>query len=284
MILASPLSYPLHPASWRRPAGSIDYRVTNTFDGPDFLNGGQHRAVDVGNFRRGDAVKSPARCRGRGLRHTDGALGVRFDLGSGVTLELWHLDSVSLLPDRWTPLAQGQIVGTTGATGARLPNGQPMPAHTHIAAARNGVPFDPEPHLPMAERPAKPIPLEDDMTVTMIVTEDWTTRTGPAAGWFLDADGNRKHFTGAGRVTSVAEVRLGDGTDARLIAYGQGEALVMPRANLIPIAGTRVLGLRAADCSAQETTITRLRNRLSRARTAVSGARQAVEAAEEALA
>ena len=162
VTLAPFLAYPLHPATWSRPRGSIDYRVTNTFDGPDYLNGGQHRAVDVGNFRRGDAVKSPIRGRGRGLRHSDGALGVRFDLGSGVTLELWHLDSVLLLPDRWTPLALGQIVGSTGATGARLPNGQAMPAHTHIAAARDGVPFDPEPHLPMPERPAKPIVLEED--------------------------------------------------------------------------------------------------------------------------
>jgi hypothetical protein len=275
VILGNFLAFPLWPASWKRPAGSLDYRVTNTFNGPDFLNGGIHRAVDVGNFRSGDPIRAPVACRARGRKHTDGALGVEFDLGGGVVLGLWHLNRVDISLN-WGNVARGQLVGVTGNSGARLPNGQPMPAHTHIELKRDAVPFDPEPHLPMANRPAKAIPIEeDDMTVTAIITEDWNTRTGPSAGWFLDRDGVRKHFNTSVRVTTVAELRLADGTNARLVAYGD-EGLIMPRANLVPIPGTRVVGLRAADCSAEQ-------NRIDRARTALTGASQALGAAQEAL-
>ena len=148
--LAPFLAFPLHPATWGRPAGSHDYRVTNDYNGPDLINGGIHRAVDVGNFRQGDTVKAPVACRARGITHTDGAIGVQFDLGGGWQFELWHL-SKHLLSGTFQPVAQGQAVGATGASG------RVAGAHTHIELKRNGEKVDPEPYLPMPERPAKVI-------------------------------------------------------------------------------------------------------------------------------
>lgn len=145
LYLAPMFAYPLHPSSWSRPAGSIDYRVTNTFYGTDLINGGGHNATDLGNYRTGDPLAAPADCRARALYHWDGARGVEFDLGGGVTIRLWHLETVSL-PESWADVRAGERVGYTGASGAPV-NGQPMAAHTHAEADRNGVPFDIEPAL-----------------------------------------------------------------------------------------------------------------------------------------
>lgn len=121
-----------------------------------------------------------------------------------------------------------------------LPNRGPAPLvhskHAHWQTNRS----DPGDRIFVQLAPAAP---EGDMTIRSIITEDWTTGTGEAGGWFL-VGGERKWFTSPERVTSVAELTLADGTDARLVAYGSGEALVMPRRNLTPIPGTRVVGLR----------------------------------------
>ena len=151
--LAPFLAYPLHVASWGRPAGNIDYRITNPYNGPDLVNGGIHRAVDVGNTRRGDTIRAPATCKARGLLHTDGAIGVQFDLGGGWLFELWHLDRTALPGySIWTPVAAGQAIGVTGASG------RVAGAHTHIELKRNGEKVDPEPYLPIVERKIMAIP------------------------------------------------------------------------------------------------------------------------------
>lgn len=129
-LLAPFLAYPLHVQSWNRPAGSVDYRVTNPYGGVDLVNPGQtHRGVDVGNTRSGDPIRAPATCRARGRRHTDGALGVELDLGGTWTLELWHLDRVDL-PSEWAPVPVTMRVGITGASG------KVAGAHTHIELKR----------------------------------------------------------------------------------------------------------------------------------------------------
>ena len=304
LTLASPFSYPLHVASWRRPAGSIDYRVTNTFTGPDFLNGGMHRAVDVGNFRRGDAVKAPATCRARGLRHSDGALGVRFDLGSGVVLELWHLDRVELLADRWTPVSVGQVVGVTGATGARMPDGSAMPAHTHIALFRNRLPIDPEPHLPMVERAAKPIALEDDMQIRgkflhHVVNREarLTVRSYFRSGVLAGADapiGDPLPEGSLFRPVVAVEGRAAGTAADRAVWYGgiktagvSGEVFGYVHSSVLPRTrdGSAVAfsAIERADCSAVEAELARERTKISRARTSAQGAAQAATATVEAL-
>jgi hypothetical protein len=165
VILGPLFDRPLHPIDWIRPRGSLDYRVTNPFDGEDLVNGGQHEAVDVGNASTGHPVLAPADCRARGLRNysrsgTD-ALGIEFDLGDGWRLELWHLSATFAVIDQnapagttswgaWHDVKRGQIVAKTGNTGALVRiNGVlgPMPAHTHIRLERDGKPVDPEPYL-----------------------------------------------------------------------------------------------------------------------------------------
>lgn len=277
-ILLGPIfAYPLHPQSWPRPRGSIDYRVTNTFDGPDYLNGGKHRAVDVGNFRRGDSLHAPLNCVAHGLRHTDGALGVRFSLGFGMTLELWHLDRVDV-PSNGAVVRQGQVVGATGATGARLPNGQPMPAHTHVAMKRDGEPFDPEPHLFGA-----PIPTSEEMDMpiyTKPVREAWDVPAGTVFYTGGPELGARKSFTAPAILWSNGETLDGNW---RRIEYGDEELWMDGNSrtrSIRAIPGTRNpvtgYGSPSVDCSPQET-------RIARARTALIGAGQALTAAKEAL-
>jgi hypothetical protein len=135
------------------------YAVTHRFDSIDLLNVDppqRHRATDVGNFGMDDPIKAVSR-RGRGLYHFDTAMGYEDDLGDGVTLQRWHLNAtlsagLAMVPGRsdvgdWTGVEVGQVVGRTGNSGARLPDGRPMPAHTHIVGLRNGVPFDVERYL-----------------------------------------------------------------------------------------------------------------------------------------
>lgn len=142
--------------NWARPRGSVDYRVTAGFWSPDILNGGQHRAVDAGDGQgRPAPVFAPMRCRARGLHHFDGALGVEFDLGGGYYLQLWHLSGTLAVESkpgtssagRWRDVLRGQQVGVTGNTGANLPDGRPMPHHTHIVMLYGGRPIDPAPYL-----------------------------------------------------------------------------------------------------------------------------------------
>lgn len=150
-LLQTPFAYPLHVQSWARPAGSIDYRVTNPFGGVDLVNAGQtHQGVDIGNTRQGDPVRAPVTCEARGVTHTDGAIGLIFALGGGWSLELWHLDKRYI--GVTTPVAVGQLLGVTGDSG------HVTGAHTHIELKLNGKATDPAPFLPMVEREALAIP------------------------------------------------------------------------------------------------------------------------------
>ncbi len=304
LTLVNPFSLPLHVASWQRPKGNVEYRVTNGFDGPDFLNGGKHRATDVGNTRTGDTLRCPAlNASAMGKRHTDGALGVIFDLGNGLTLQLWHLNRVAIPLDRWTPVARGQAVGVTGNSGARLPDGSPMPAHTHISAERQGIPFDIEPHLPMVERPAQPIPTgEDDVKIKgrflrhvqnrrAVLTTDSHFRSGVDAG-----DDDSLGVLAAGTVlypiVAVGGREAGTAADKAewygALAYvasayqlGYVHSSVLPRT--ADGKGVLLDVIEAADCSAQEQSIAQLSTRISRARTSATGAAQAATATVEAL-
>ena len=74
----------------------------------------------------------------------------------------------------------------------------------------------------------------EDMQFWRPVQEDWTAKVGAK---FFDGAGNEKAFTASERVRSIAE--SSDGT-YRLVKYGTNELLVMERAGLTPIAGTRV--------------------------------------------
>lgn len=139
--LARAMAYPVHPKSWSRPAGSPDYRITADWDDPDPINGGEHHAIDLGNFRSGDAVYSPAPCMGIGRRHVDGALGVVLELGGGWSLELWHLSVLYLSTGGQRALGDRVMVGRTGATG--LGTG----AHTHAELKWQGARVDPEPYF-----------------------------------------------------------------------------------------------------------------------------------------
>ena len=290
VLLSNPLHYPLHPLGWPRPASSKDYRVTNPFDGPDFLNGGIHRAVDVGNMGMNDEVHAPAPCRAVGRRHHDSALGVIFDLGKGVLVELWHLNATLAPIGTWVDVPRGTVVGRTGNTGARLPDGSPMPAHTHIAASRNGVPFDIEPYLPMVERPARALVLEEDVSVLETKTtylaepfvavlkpgtairEDTNTQGGPV---------DRSPNPGAAWsivVVGTAEGEVVSGSSEWFVYGGHKRSLLTVHSSTV--ASRRPIG---ADCAIEREEIARLNTKLARAATSAAGAAQAASATVEVL-
>lgn len=149
------MAYPVHGPEWDRPGASRDYRITTTFDGIDLVNGGPHEAVDLGNLRTHDPIYAPASCRAMGLRHWDGAIGVRLELGPDLLLDAWHLDSTTVAVGAWTPVAAGQIVGRTGRSG------QVTGAHTHLELTRAGRRRDPTRYLLGLAR--LPILEDDDM-------------------------------------------------------------------------------------------------------------------------
>ena len=149
--LRSPLMWDLHPHDAVN-VQSPDYRITARYNSPDILNGGMHQAVDVGNFRINDPLKAPASCKVMGLKHSDGALGVKFNLGGGWAFELWHLNRVDPPLNKWESVGRGEEIGLTGNTGATLPDGSPMPGHVHIELELNGNRVDPEPYLRIVGR------------------------------------------------------------------------------------------------------------------------------------
>lgn len=277
-------------------ADGRSYAITTTFDGRDLVNGGEHMAVDVGNFGMNDPILSPITGRARGLYHYDTAIGIEYDLGAGWTLQLWHLNAtlsagLALVPGRsdagdWVDVVRGQVCGRTGNSGA-LVNGRPMPAHTHIELEKDGKRYDVAPYL--LGRPFDP--QEDDMKL-------------PEAGYFAVGKvgpGNRlriDHTTTDGSEVVAGElevqivgivtggtayalpdgrtgnrwyiVRRGDTGDVRQVAH-QLVTSITPTAFLFS-----QVPLPAADCSAQD-------NKLRGGRAALDGAIQAHEAVGHAL-
>jgi len=224
---------PIHPAGWQRPSsgtGVDDYRVTNHFWSPDILNGGTHRATDIGNAREGYPVLTPGPCEAMGLKHFDGALGVRMADGNGGFWSFWHLDSVSVPTGTWTPIDGVRKVGTTGNTGAKLPNGSPMPAHTHIELVLDNRRIDPEPFLLGDD-----YPWTGDMVICKPAREQWKIPAGTPFWTEGPEMGPQKEFTSLETRWSNGETSDGS---FRRIEYGS-EELWIKRADIVPVSGTR---------------------------------------------
>lgn len=203
----------------------MGYRITADYDDPDPINGGPHHSVDVGNFRQGDPVYAPGPCQAEGLRHFDGALGVRFYAPEGEVWELWHLDTVLIPTDEKTRVEAGEKVGTTGDTG--LGTG----AHTHIERERNGIRVNPEPYLLGMDYQWA----VDDMPALRPVREQWDIPANTPFWPEGPEQGPRKVFTTPERRFSCAETEDGIW---RLIEYNS-EILWVKRVDIVPRSGTR---------------------------------------------
>lgn len=199
------------------------YAVTGQFDGVDLINGGKHRATDVGNFGMNDPILSPIDGMAMGMLHTDGAIGIDYPIGNGWHVQLWHLNATLAPLNTLVPVVKGQVCGRTGNTGR-----QPMPAHTHVELEREGIRYDIEPYL-LGQ------PFENGDTMKYVITaeihERWRTRTGAP---FFTLEGVEKRWTDpVEAVSSVCEIRLEDAGNARLVNYA-GEPLLVPRTSLDP--------------------------------------------------
>lgn len=311
LVLGPIFDRPLHPAPWcdyGRKRGTTgcpryDYRVTNTFDGKDLLNGGTHRAVDAGNAAIGWPVLAPADCRVRARYHFDGALGLDLDLGHGLVLTLWHLSWLAFYvpvvqgkstDGAWHDVKRGQVIGKTGNTGARLPDGSPMPAHTHAELRRDGVLIDPEAYLlgapiPLDEEDDMQIPATSEYLVGGVVGEGNRLRVDPftTEGSKIIGDAGPD---GIGEAKAYAvrvyerevpgqpyELKAGKSDKYALVGvFGRSWYVAELLLTNVKLTAAGLQLAPKADCSAE------LR-KISGARTAVAGAKQALEAVEEML-
>jgi hypothetical protein len=141
-----PTVLPIHPQTWIRPTGNTDFRVTQRFAVPDSFYGGsqQHNAVDLGNFRCGDAVVAMAPGIARRTQDNATALGAKTDAlgmivdhGNGIQSEYWHLQGYAVASG--VRVATGQHIASVGRTGLG------DVCHLHVEVKRFGVRIDPEP-------------------------------------------------------------------------------------------------------------------------------------------
>lgn len=228
-------------------SGFLTARVTQPFSAA-------HPALDIGNERSGDIVVSSAAgvVIGSGRLHypwstpdgrtTTGNTGgemIAIDHGSGVHTVYAHLESRFV--GVGARVAAGTAIGTIGNTGysfgAHLHYALIVATRAQLDALRNArqtIPFE------LCRNPWPfPMQIGSDLVYTYKagIYEDWRTVTGRP---FYTLAGAEKRWTDPVEVvSSVCEVNMEDGTDARLIPYGT-EMLIVPRASLVPVKGTRV--------------------------------------------
>ena len=137
------------PPDHRLPSGRWCFRVTQTFDSPDFywVNHGRpdakHQAMDLGNHACGEAVLAMAAGKAYAAIDSAGALYVLVDHGNGWVTRYWHLAAWTA-PVRkgvWVPIAARQQIGVVGDTGLGAI------CHLHVEAVYQGVKRDPWPLL-----------------------------------------------------------------------------------------------------------------------------------------
>ena len=267
----------------------MDYRVTNPFGGIDYLNGGKHLGTDIGNFRPnarfpGDPIVAiPGVVRWRGRRHLDSALALEADCGPLGRFVFWHLSKTLPHPvvlgqstvGSWYVPPIGATLGVTGNSGARLPNGDAMPSHTHVELypGTSDKPADAEPYLLGKVLTDE----EHDMSAvgTGSIAPGVNLRSGPG--------------TQFERTFTTVDIPA---TQVALIAYkadgGVYEADGLKRTDWWQVrrstdhwcaaafVGNRTSPLFPGDCTALE-------NRIAAARTALTGAEQAHAAEGSAL-
>jgi murein DD-endopeptidase MepM/ murein hydrolase activator NlpD len=286
MAFRRPTALPIHPETWVRPAGSTDFRVTQRFAVPDSFYGGrqQHNAVDLGNFRCGDAVTAMAPGIARrtqdnavALGAKTNALGVIIDHGSNVQSEYWHLNGYSVASG--VRVSAGQQIGLVGRTGLG------DVCHLHVEVKRFGVRIDPEPLMF-----GTPLNLEDDVNIPPglaplaigVVGSGNRLRRDPAStegSRVLEADYQVQVY---GYAVVGAPYTLAGKEGDRYAWVGQfGELWYVAEPLLTAVKPTDRLP--SADCSAQEQELAVIRTKLARAATSAQGAAQAAIATVEAL-
>lgn len=146
MLFSNPVKGTIRPSTWKRPAGSLDFRVTQPFGCTGYYAEGPygscphfHRGIDLGNGRGGDPVMAaaPGTVTWAGF---DGGNGVNIRHADGTITQYWHMASLAVR--RGAILAAGAFLGPVGHTG----NAQGDHLHWGWKTAA-GVPMDPWSHL-----------------------------------------------------------------------------------------------------------------------------------------
>lgn len=160
-----PVPEPLHPPEWERPAGNLEFRVTQTFDHVNLeFSSKPHGALDLGNGRLGAIVTAAADGKviaegylkepwsqsttRYGTGNYGGIMAV-IDHGNGWTTVYAHLSATVITAGQ--AVKAGQYIGTLGDTGSAKGQG-----HLHFEVWRNGVRVDPWPLL--AQNYVAPLP------------------------------------------------------------------------------------------------------------------------------
>lgn len=163
MNFGGPVRDTIHALGWRRPAGNLDFKVTQSFGCTGVVQERAfgdcahfHRAIDLGNTRCGADVLAAQ----DGVVHFagrdgyDGAIGVVIDHGNGWWTGYWHLSAEATSVG--AHVTKGQKIGTVGSTGnstachlhflvkAEVPAGATV---SQVLGDHVGKWIDPWPHL-----------------------------------------------------------------------------------------------------------------------------------------
>jgi hypothetical protein len=139
MILRSPVTKPLHEASWKRPAGNVDFRITQKFGctgvaaEPKFGTCAHfHRGIDMGNGKCGAVVvaAADAEIQFEGILG-NGEIIVVLDHGQGWGSSYGHLRRTII--SKGAQVRKGQKIGEVGNTGMSIG------CHLHFAV-KSGLP------------------------------------------------------------------------------------------------------------------------------------------------
>jgi murein DD-endopeptidase MepM/ murein hydrolase activator NlpD len=125
-MFPNPVSGPIHPASWERPPGNLEFEVTSYF-GPRVIIGpdgkrqaGVHKGLDIGNARTGANVL--AQGAGKVVEYrplVDGVVTIQTPDGK------WRLVSAhmtGITVRLGSAVAVGQVIGKVGMVGATAPH------------------------------------------------------------------------------------------------------------------------------------------------------------------
>lgn len=138
MIYGNPVRGTIHPVTWQRPAGSLDFVVTQVFGCTGFEREPPlgsclhfHRGLDLGNAHCGaDVIAAAAGTIHFAGTFANGEHAVTIDHGSGDATVYGHLATIAVA--KGAKIAQGGEIGTVGASG------NATACHLHFAV-KSGV-------------------------------------------------------------------------------------------------------------------------------------------------
>lgn len=153
LIFGNPVRGPIHPSSWKRPSGNLDFRLTQPFGCTGY--GGELPYGNCAHFHRGIDLGNGGHCGADVLAVAGGIVTLdKIDVYSGNAIRVWlkhpggwysgyyHLQNEIVSVGQ--SIAKGQLIGHVGDTG--WADGCHLHFECHATSDHLSF-FDPWPHL-----------------------------------------------------------------------------------------------------------------------------------------